>query len=113
VKDAFGVSKAVKLPGGGWVRLRFRPRDTSVTAHYKGRQVGLIQDDGLGYKGTISYVSVEKPFRRKGVATALLRRGRKAGLALQHDDARSTMGDAWARSLGERLPKRWNPDGRP
>lgn len=61
--------------------------------------------------GQILDVHVSPQFRRKGVATAMLKAARdvavKTGVPSPvHSDDRSDMGDAWAKSTGEPLPKR-------
>lgn len=54
-------------------------------------------------------------FQRQGVATSMLQESRRIaadtrGVARpRHSDLRTTPGDAWARSLGERLPRRRPP----
>ena len=53
----------------------------------------------------ITSVYVESANRRRGVATALLKLARERE-PIRHSNDRSDKGEAWARSLGERLPKR-------
>lgn len=65
-----------------------------------GFPIGAITvDDKVGY---VCFVGVSEDFRRKGIATALLAHAREAtGLALDTDDGqRTTIGNAWARSVG-------------
>lgn len=62
-------------------------------------------------RGEIIDVHVHPQFRRKGVATAMLKAARdvavKTGVPSPvHSDDRSDMGDAWAKSTGEPLPTR-------
>jgi hypothetical protein len=47
-----------------------------------------------------------KRLRRHGIATALLATARTEDPKIRHSDWRTDSGDLWARSLGERLPKR-------
>jgi ribosomal protein S18 acetylase RimI-like enzyme len=62
--------------------------------------------------GEITGIDVSPPHRRQGIATAMLGEARRiAGetrgvTAPKHSTDRTDAGEAWARSLGERLPKR-------
>ena len=62
--------------------------------------------------GEITGIDVSPPYRRQGVATQMLGEARRiAGgtrgvTAPKHSTDRTDAGEAWARSLGERLPKR-------
>jgi hypothetical protein len=61
--------------------------------------------------GEILNVDVDKPFRRQGVATSLLRRAQdlSSKYNLQsplHSKDRSDQGDAWAKSTGDKVPRR-------
>jgi ribosomal protein S18 acetylase RimI-like enzyme len=62
--------------------------------------------------GEIANITVHEPFRRQGVATAMLGHARQlAGETRgvrppRHSPDRTESGEAWARSLGERLPRR-------
>lgn len=61
--------------------------------------------------GEILNVDVDKAHRRKGVATSMLNAAKnisaKKGLPpVVHSNDRSDMGDKWAKSTGEELPKR-------
>lgn len=47
-----------------------------------------------------------KALRRRGVATAMLATARTRDPKIRHSQSRTNDGEAWARSLGERLPKR-------
>ena len=74
-----------------------------------GDQVGRLEWSKR--TGKILAVDVTQEFRRQGLATALLGHARrlsaKYGIkAPVHSNDRTDAGEAWARSLGERLPKR-------
>lgn len=62
--------------------------------------------------GEILGVDTGESFRRQGVATAMLGEARRiAGetrgvVRPRHSEARTDLGEKWARSLGERLPRR-------
>lgn len=62
--------------------------------------------------GEIMSIGVESSYRRQGLATELLRRGRdfaqetRGVKAPKHSRERTNDGESWARSLGERLPRR-------
>jgi GNAT superfamily N-acetyltransferase len=62
--------------------------------------------------GEIANINVDERFRRQGVGTALLGEARRVASetrgvrAPRHSPQRTDMGEAWARSLGERLPRR-------
>lgn len=69
--------------------------------------------------GEILGISTYEPWRRQGVATHMLGEARRiAGETRgvrppQHSPDRTDAGEAWARSLGERLPKRLTQDDHP
>lgn len=62
--------------------------------------------------GEIMGISTYEPWRRQGVATRMLGEARRiAGETRgvrppRHSEERTDAGEAWARSLGERLPRR-------
>ena len=62
--------------------------------------------------GEILGIGTHEPFRRQGVATAMLGEARRVAsetrgvTAPRHSAQRTHLGEQWARSLGERLPKR-------
>lgn len=55
----------------------------------------------------IAFVFVYSEYRRRGIATELLRRAREVDPLIVHSDVRSWAGDAWARSTGDELPPLW------
>lgn len=65
--------------------------------------------------GEIGGIGVHEPFQRQGVATAMLGRAREIAADTRgvrpprHSPDRTEAGEAWARSLGDRLPKRRKP----
>lgn len=68
--------------------------------------------------GEIHMIAVDESARRQGVATTLLERARQIASETRgvprprHSSDRTDAGEAWARSLGERIPKRherWGP----
>lgn len=61
--------------------------------------------------GELYYIKVPVEYRRQGLATKLWRSAQKftskSGLPpLRHSRYRTNEGDAWAKSLGEKLPPR-------
>ena len=62
--------------------------------------------------GEILGLHTEPEFRRQGVATRMLQEGRRISSETRgvtkpkHSSYRTTSGEAWARSTGDRLPKR-------
>jgi ribosomal protein S18 acetylase RimI-like enzyme len=62
--------------------------------------------------GEITGVDVDPRFRRQGIATAMLGEARRVAgetrgvVQPKHSTDRTDAGEAWARSTGERLPKR-------
>jgi ribosomal protein S18 acetylase RimI-like enzyme len=99
------LQKSMRMPDKSIVRFRVRRRakgQNSVFARRKGETVGgLHSDSGDGY---IYGIGVVEAMRRKGIATGMYRHAQNRGIPLQHSQARTADGEAWARSLGERLP---------
>lgn len=68
--------------------------------------------------GEIGNINVSPEVRRQGVATAMLGHARQLASETRgvrsprHSSDRTESGEAWARSLGERLPKRLQLQGR-
>ena len=61
--------------------------------------------------GELYYIKVPVEYRRQGLATKLWKsaqeHARESGLpSLTHSSYRTNEGDAWAKSLGEKLPTR-------
>ena len=72
---------------------------------------GIIGQLMLGYKMNngsrkIRNIFVKPEFQRQGIATALWNYAVENNLKPQHSVDRTNEGDAWAKSLGVRLPKR-------
>lgn len=61
-----------------------------------------------GTPGQIDWVGVAPEHRRQGLATAMLEHARGLDLkpSPKHSPERTDDGDAWARSVGGRLPRR-------
>ena len=79
-----------------------------VTAHSGKAQVGEMNWNRHGLR----YIGVEPEAQRQGVATAMWNEGQRIAAskknvpAPQHSNERTDAGDAWARSVGGRLPRR-------
>lgn len=71
---------------------------------YVGHMLLLGLRGGSGRK--IRDISVKPEFQRQGIATGMYRYAEAAGLKPKHSDQRTDQGEAWARSLGVRLPRR-------
>lgn len=57
-------------------------------------------------KRKIRNVYVQEDFRRKGVATGMWNYANQQGLKPVHSEDRTDAGDAWAKTVSNRLPKR-------
>lgn len=79
-----------------------------VTAHHDDLQIGSMTWSSRSVRG----IGTEPGFKRKGVATAMWHEGHRlaaenARIPMpKHSVDRTTAGDAWARSVGGRLPRR-------
>lgn len=79
-----------------------------VTAMQGERQVGTMS----WRRGKIDNIEVDPEFQRKGIATELWNRGHQEAAANRsvakptHSPDRTDAGDAWAKSVGGRLPRR-------
>jgi ribosomal protein S18 acetylase RimI-like enzyme len=62
-----------------------------------------------GTTGTISNVDVDAEHSRRGIATAMWHMGQEARPRPKHSADRTAMGDAWARKVGGRLPRKVRP----
>ena len=95
----------------------FKPASMSkyhyVEAHLNDQGVGGME--WHAGTGKIRQITVAEEHRRKGIATALLGEGRRIASSSRgvksprHSEERTNEGEAWARSLGERLPRRYLP----
>lgn len=65
--------------------------------------LGFIRQNG---RRKVRNIFVKKEYQRKGIATALWGYAVANGLKPQHSDDRTDQGEAWAKSLGKRLPPR-------
>lgn len=80
-----------------------------VRAYAPGREQPVGRMYWSQTSGNIDLIGVDKEFRRQGLATEMLHRGRQFAaerglVGPQHDPERTEEGQAWAQSLGERLP---------
>ena len=55
----------------------------------------------------VTSVHVEEEHRRQGLATEMWRMGQELRPRPKHSHDRTNAGDAWARSVGGRLPRRY------
>ena len=76
------------------------------------KPAGLLKWRKAGPPGEIHFISVDEQYQRQGLATELLSRGREFAEATRgvprpkHSPDRTDAGEAWARTLRERLPRR-------
>jgi GNAT superfamily N-acetyltransferase len=94
------------------------PRTMGGSSHHEVRAYGGSTASELGMimwhhkTGEIGNIAVGSEVRRQGIGTAIYRHARQLAEETRgvtqprHSSDRTTMGDAWARSLGERLPRR-------
>lgn len=82
-----------------------KPRHV-IEAYHGDRRVGEL--NWYGTTGTIHHVSVDEEHARRGLATAMWDMGQEARPKPKHSGDRTTQGDAWAKSVGGRIPRR-NP----
>ena len=105
--DAFGVSKGIRLPDGSRVRMISENKTfmgqplRRVWAKRKGERIGLLR---VADKGEIGNVAVDEPYRRAGVGRDMLKTAKRRGWNPQHSAQRTELGDAWARSVGGKVP---------
>lgn len=105
------VSKGVPK---GMKRLRLTthelPGITAVKATRRKKTLGemhVVNEPGTPDHGTIWGMEVPEKHRRKGIATAMWQHAERKGLPVQHSILRTDAGDAWAKSVGGKTPKRW------
>jgi acetyltransferase (GNAT) family protein len=95
---------------------RATPKEMGGTPHHRLDVLGLGSSLLWHHKtGQISNIGVPEQFQRQGIATAMYGKAKEiAGETRgvrppRHSPDRTEAGEAWARSLGERLPKRRKP----
>jgi hypothetical protein len=102
------VAKARAAKAKFDVQVGGSPNEPTMIAKVKGseRIAGWMQFEKPDAKGfrEISMVNVETPSKRQGIATALFLEAKKAGLKPVHSPKRTDGGDAFARSVGGRVP---------
>jgi GNAT superfamily N-acetyltransferase len=67
--------------------------------------LGFVRQNG---RRKVRNIFVKKEHQRKGIATAMWNYAEANGFKPQHSDDRTDAGEAWARSLGKRLPPRYD-----
>ena len=82
-----------------------------VLAQEGGQVIGKL-DWNATKSGQIADVFVEKPFRRRGIATEMFKHAQHISSQFDdvppptHNDRRTDEGDAWARSVGGVIPQK-------
>lgn len=80
-----------------------------VDAWHGEHKVGNLQWANDAYwteeAGEILEVHVAKLYRRQGIATAMLAKAREQDSRVHHSSNRTPLGQLWAMSTGDRLPK--------
>lgn len=88
-----------------------------ITAHLNGEQIGFLS---LEPSGRVEDIQVEDEHQQKGIGTAMwrhaqaLHKAKQIPSAPKHSNYRTPEGDAFARSVGGRLPKNtaeWEEEG--
>lgn len=99
------------------VQFRYERLDTGgtplhqVTAHHEDLQVGAMSWNARGVHG----IETQPGFKRHGIATGMWREGQRLAQenaripAPRHSPDRTIQGDAWAKAVGGRVPRRRNP----
>lgn len=95
---------------------RVIPRTEDGRVDVRVLSITIELDDDTAYidwepSGELYYIKVPVEYRRRGIATQLWKSAQlyalHAGLpAPSHSQYRTNEGDAWAKSLGEKLPSR-------
>jgi hypothetical protein len=97
----------------GKYELRYSTEDTGerkpshlVSAYHEGEKVGYLHWSGT--TGRTYKIDVDDDHQRRGLATAMWNHANslKGVRKPQHSNDRTDVGDAWARSVGGRLPRR-------
>lgn len=97
----------------GKYELRYSDEDAGerkprhlVEAYHEGEKVGYMH--WLGTTGRVLQIDVDDDHQRRGLATAMWNHANalKGVRKPQHSNDRTNAGDAWARSVGGRLPRR-------
>ena len=80
-----------------------KPRHV-ITAYRGNEKVGEL--NWYGTTGTIHNVDVDEAHARQGLATAMWEWGQEMPKKPKHSADRTAMGDAWAKAVGGKLPRR-------
>lgn len=87
------------------------PRHTILVTHpdkgtmtTQGRYIGSMTWHPTSHE--VTAVHVDERFQRQGVASEMWRFGQELRPRPKHSPDRTNAGDAWARSVGGRLPRR-------
>lgn len=80
-------------------------KSQTLSAHHEGYLGGYIEWEPK-YEHEIQMIKVYPGHTKQGLATELYRRAKEIDPKISHSPERSDAGEAWARTLGEDLPKR-------
>lgn len=83
-----------------------------VACNERGHIIGYLRwrKEGDGREFMIDMIKVERPYRRRGIATRLLSEAQKIEPRVRHSSIRTEDGDLWAKSTGDPVPVRyWHP----
>lgn len=91
----------------GEYTLEYEPPDSFSTLH----AIRAKREDRLVGAMTwrtkeLHNVHVDEEHQRKGIASAMWKMGQDARPRVKHSSQRTDAGDAWAKSVGGRLPRR-------
>lgn len=110
--DPHEDNTAAEMAGGG--PDNWAPRFHSVVAFDKqGNEAGSLAWGKRGAKkipGEIGYVHVQDGHRGNGLATEMYNQALRSGIrpSPKHSPDRTSAGDAWAKKVGGRVPRRSN-----
>lgn len=74
----------------------------------RGGQVGSLRwyNEHFHRPFEIDYIRVDPRFRRRGIATGMLRKAQEIEPRIRHSSVRTSDGDTWAKSTGDPVPIR-------
>lgn len=94
-----------------YLSLTYEAHSESAAVHASigDTQVGTLEWSTIEREympvGSIMSIWVERPCRRQGIATMMLAEARKHDPRVCHHASRTPLGNKWAKSTGEPLPK--------
>lgn len=96
-KEARDIEAARLLQSDEELTIEIRTSETDASAYIGNVEVGRVEWSTTDL--SIERIEVHPGLRRRGIATALWHAVRDAGIALRHDNQRTTAGAAWAEAV--------------